>query len=385
MSWMQAKWVNNDGLDMSVFVPTKWISYLFTGGLVAVTLIFMALYALNGMTWLVACSCVSLAALAVSLYFVAKGPDLRYINVNYAEIVFFMVVNVAFLGTDYGFQLYCFGFVTSAMFMSLTAGSGGKVLWQSWLFIGLSAAYFLAVTLWFGFHEPLYSFNSPLIAMIVYILNATTTMASIVLFTTVYMITATNLGQRLTVAASHDELTGLFNRRGIYPIIEDAFESNAGRAGFCYFAMLDIDHFKNINDQFGHKCGDTVLQNVSAILTDYTHRCPELQVSRWGGEEFLLIYAALQDDVPEMTRPGEALEIGFERIGKLFEELRLEIGNSSVSVGETDLRCTATIGVADFAEGATADEALNLADKRLYDGKQAGRNRVILGPATQES
>jgi len=83
---------------------------------------------------------------------------------------------------------------------------------------------------WFEFNEPFHSFGNPLIATVVCVIHAATTLGCIVLFTTLHMIEAANLGQRPIVIANHGDLTQLLNRRGFYPAIEGAFENNAERA-----------------------------------------------------------------------------------------------------------------------------------------------------------
>lgn len=155
--------------------------------------------------------------------------------------------------------------------------------------------------------------------------------------------------------ASVDALTGLYNRRWL----DDAlprFVRRYGRSGepLCV-VMLDIDHFKSINDRHGHPTGDRVLASVAATLRQCLR--PGDMVARYGGEEFLLI-------LPNVDL--EAARGVAERIRAAVSELAIE-----------ELpRVTVSLGGALLEPGATADAVVAAADKALYASKATGRNRV---------
>ncbi|MDO4538137.1 MAG: GGDEF domain-containing protein [Coriobacteriales bacterium] len=364
MQGMEEGWIG-DELDMSAFVPTLRLSISFDCGLVLITLAYMALYFANGMTWLLVCGVICLLMLAVSFVYVFKGPDLRYVLVNIIEITFFMAANVMFLGTACGFQLYVFGFLASTMLLSLSAGGKGKVVLPTKILIAILVVFYAVITLWFGHNTPYYAFESQTTVDILLLFNSLTTMATIVLFTGVYMATAASLAERLEQAALHDTLTGLLNRRGFYPYVAKSYERNAGAKGRCCLAMLDIDHFKEINDTYGHDAGDAVLKHLAEVFGEYAKDWPGLHACRWGGEEFLLTYDFDKADEAHRRCP--------------FDELRETMANAVVVYDGQTIRWTVTIGVADYAEGTSPDDIISLSDKRLYQGKQAGRNRVVCG------
>jgi diguanylate cyclase (GGDEF)-like protein len=160
-----------------------------------------------------------------------------------------------------------------------------------------------------------------------------------------------------------DGLTGVYNRRYFEQRILEELERAGRYAGGLAVLMLDIDHFKRINDEFGHLLGDEVLRQLSAILTQQLRKVDV--VCRYGGEEFSIL-------VPQTT--------GEHALG-VAEKLRRVIADWSFPGVPSPV--TVSIGVADFPEnGATRDELVKAADAALYAAKQAGRNRVLAAAAS---
>lgn len=167
------------------------------------------------------------------------------------------------------------------------------------------------------------------------------------------------LTDELRTLATHDPLTRLLNRRGLVDGLDSHFRSRT--TGTAYVLIVDIDHFKRINDTYGHKAGDQVLVHVANALSN-TSRKGDL-ICRLGGEEFALI--ALDTD-----RAG-ALQLA-DRARIAIEQCEVPSPNP-----KQPIRCTATIGISDpFTSAQALDESLQQADKALYRGKTEGRNRV---------
>lgn len=168
--------------------------------------------------------------------------------------------------------------------------------------------------------------------------------------------------EKLELQANRDYLTGLSNRRHFLEQGEIEL-SRAKRYGNALsIFMLDIDHFKRINDTHGHKAGDLVLQKLSTVCQQ-TLRTVDI-VGRIGGEEFAVL-------LPE-TDAGQAAEVG--------ERLRENIANSNVILDAgLPLQFTVSIGIATLKDNSiNLDMLLNLADQALYDAKNSGRNRVCI-------
>ncbi len=162
----------------------------------------------------------------------------------------------------------------------------------------------------------------------------------------------------LRAMAARDPLTRLLNRRGLSEGLETYFRSRTTPPAHLF--MVDIDHFKRINDAHGHKVGDVVLCHVADVLRD-TARKGDL-TSRVGGEEFVTV----------------CLETDGAGAMRLAHRLRAAIEDHDVPIrGGASIRCTVTIGVSQgFASVDEFDRAMQQADAALYRGKEAGRNRV---------
>jgi diguanylate cyclase (GGDEF)-like protein/PAS domain S-box-containing protein len=167
------------------------------------------------------------------------------------------------------------------------------------------------------------------------------------------------LQEKLREQATHDALTGLYNRR----YLEESLSRElilAGRHGHPVSVIMgDIDHFKAVNDRYGHLGGDEVLRTFGDLLKRHV-RGSDIYC-RYGGEEFLLV-------LPRMS-----IEDAVERA----EQLCRAVAAAPVSYGESTLGITASFGVAAFPrDGRTGDELIAAADGALYTAKATGRNRV---------
>lgn len=155
--------------------------------------------------------------------------------------------------------------------------------------------------------------------------------------------------------ANSDPLTQLLNRRALYPIIE-VLLAEADERGPASLLLADIDHFKRINDTFGHNVGDETLQAFAALLRQTVRESD--QVGRWGGEEFLVILPGVSGDV--------ALEVA-RRV-----QQTVQVRPHSV-VGTI----TVSIGVSERVRGDTLQTWVARTDAALYQAKAGGRNQVV--------
>ncbi len=166
---------------------------------------------------------------------------------------------------------------------------------------------------------------------------------------------AVKLQQSLKFLISCDSLTGLLNRRACNLKLNEIYK-NSGE----FTAMIgDIDFFKMFNDKYGHFCGDEVLKTISSVFKSCIG--DNGFAARWGGEEFLII-----------IHSG-----GYEKAMEILKEIRKRIKERGVDNNGEKLEVTMTFGVQKFEPGLTAEEVINLADEKLYYGKNHGRNCVI--------
>ena len=168
--------------------------------------------------------------------------------------------------------------------------------------------------------------------------------------------------QQMEILAMRDGLTGLLNRRAIEEYAEAEFNLTLRKERVLSVIMLDIDHFKNINDRFGHNCGDHTLQQVAKILKEDLRIYD--RIGRWGGEEFILI-------LPD-TQLMDAAKVA-ERIRARTAEMEMSLEN-----GE-EFSVQISLGIASTAnQFSSLTKLIDAADQALYQAKQTGRNRVCI-------
>lgn len=161
--------------------------------------------------------------------------------------------------------------------------------------------------------------------------------------------------------ATTDTLTGLLNRRAFMDATGRELARSRRYSDKLSAVLLDVDHFKQINDRRGHATGDAVLATVGQLLTNALRSCDI--VARWGGEEFVLLL------------PSTSLE-GAEQVA---ERIREQLASARIQDSTGDLvPVTASFGVATYGDGETLEQLVDRADRAMYRAKSGGRNRVVL-------
>lgn len=178
------------------------------------------------------------------------------------------------------------------------------------------------------------------------------------------------LDRRLTHVAGHDPLTGILNRRNLIGAMDRIIDLCRKRKRSVSAIMIDLDHFKDINDEYGHVMGDAVLVKVADLLLNQ-FRATDC-VCRYGGEEFIIV-------LPECNEEGAF---------NCAERCREQIENATID-GEEPMRLGASIGVAELGQSESALQLIDDADNALLAAKKAGRNCVVkyssLPPKSQAS
>lgn len=154
-----------------------------------------------------------------------------------------------------------------------------------------------------------------------------------------------------------DPLTGVFNRRGIKQLSEHLLVSRNPQKFECCVVLVDVDHFKKINDTFGHNAGDQVLKEIAAALKNGTRSLDK--IGRWGGEEFLII-------CPNTT---------LEQALRLTEHIRQDINR--IGLAGSGIKISASFGIA-RVQNQNFENAIHNADEALYKAKRTGRNRTCV-------
>lgn len=165
--------------------------------------------------------------------------------------------------------------------------------------------------------------------------------------------------KKLEMLATTDPLTKLQNRRGMINHIESFVEETRNYGELLTIAIGDIDLFKHINDTYGHEAGDYVLETLAKIMKEFIDG--KGMVARWGGEEFLFSLEGINGDY------------AFEEVSKLLHLIE----RYEFLYNGTPIKVTMTFGLEEYDDSSGLDNVISKADKKLYMGKEQGRNRVI--------
>jgi two-component system, cell cycle response regulator len=183
----------------------------------------------------------------------------------------------------------------------------------------------------------------------------------------VYIVAGIQNQRRLSNA---DPLTGAFNRRFFDDYLPNELARASRYGAAVTLAMIDVDHFKQFNDRYGHAAGDRALRHLAQALERALRRSD--LVARYGGEEFVVI---LRESTAQQA---------FERMEHIRQSIAQESLTIDVAAGSLTTSVTISVGVASWPnDGITASALLAEADRRLFEAKAAGRNRVVGPPALQ--
>ena len=169
--------------------------------------------------------------------------------------------------------------------------------------------------------------------------------------------------------ATSDQLTGVANRRALYEAAELEFARYARKPRNISLLILDIDHFKKINDTYGHPVGDKVIRNLAMVMLKSVRSIDV--VARFGGEEFAVLLPSTDIDMAHV----------------IGERIRRNVEAELINIGEHQLSYRVSVGVAGVELGISGIEAMiEAADDAMYEAKHQGRNRVcVKRPAGDET
>ena len=262
------------------------------------------------------------------------------------------VLAVVLIGPDAGFQFYLIGVLLRG-FSSIHRSLTHKLLQGA-----VVVVFFILCDTWFAASQAAYTLPPETITWLRHF-NIIGVSAILGWTAHAHALAVKEAGDALRQIASSDPLTGLHNRRSITEIAHREFARSARKRHPLGVILCDIDHFKRVNDTWGHAAGDHVLECIAGLLQgmlrDYDH------LSRWGGEEFLVLLP--DTDAKTAAQIGERLRGAVESHLVMFEGQKIPL--------------TMTLGIAEFRIGENWHATVSRADEALYNGKQSGRNRVI--------
>lgn len=283
------------------------------------------------------------------------GTFVSYCILNVC-ILFWSIVNIYYFGWNIGVQHFLVVLLVF-VFFSKYRHERIKIAYVLFLFVLRLILYYYCRS-----HEPLTVLDADLNNAL-QVVNTFFIFLSLGLVSYLFSTTTQEMegklieyNRKLMKQANTDTLTGLYNRRRTMEYLESLLANAESQISIC---LCDIDHFKHVNDTYGHDIGDVVLTTISDTFR--TKLPPDTFISRWGGEEFLLIFPNMNGD-----EAGTALEILRQKIRELVFDGGTE--NFTVSL---------TYGLVEYDFHSDITTLLKEADEKLYIGKESGRDRVI--------
>ena len=267
------------------------------------------------------------------------------------EFLAFIIFASIILGFETGFHLLLIGLSVVSFFTTYFAKKTSAI--ESYIWVGLSSIIYVALVLVDHFNAPIFSIDSWLETTLM-ILHVTIVFVIITAFLTVFLKYATSLEKKIVNESRTDELTQISNRYGLYDFYEDIKDKSN-----TVLALFDIDDFKNINDTYGHVAGDYVLKTVAQLADNVID---DSFVCRYGGEEFVIM---IEDDMSEGY---------FKRL----EAFRKIIENQEFEFEKMKTHLTVTIGAVKYIDKIDLTKWVELADEKMYKGKNSGKNKTVI-------
>jgi diguanylate cyclase (GGDEF)-like protein len=290
-------------------------------------------------------------AIYIVAYYALKNRKNRIASLLiWVEVLAHAALGIILIGWESGFHYYLLMFIP-AICLSTSRR-------PAYVALMLLFGFYIGLDLLSWFIEPLQPINS-IALQIVHIFNLSVVFILFSYLSVFYLTTVRSAQKKLHVMATTDPLTGLFNRRYITYLADKKIYRNTTASHCIGILLIDIDHFKKINDEFGHEVGDSVLGKVAQILKSLL-RTQDL-IARWGGEEFLVI-------IPDM-------ELGASML--IAEQIRQGfVDYDWLAATENPVNPTISVGVSELNRSESLDSAIARADVALYKCKEKGRNRI---------
>jgi len=333
----------------SVIIKTCYIaniSYLLTH------VVYLILFLVSKVYPLVYVNIVSILLYCFCFYILKKKKYYPYALVCGNEILVYMSIASVFVGFDCGFHLCIIGLCVvsffSTYFAKVKRKIGNSIIWCL-----LSLAIVLGLFFYGVFGKPIYQIDQWL-RVTLYLFHTLAIFAFIGVYLSTFLRYAMNLEDRIILESRTDQLTQTHNRYDLYNYISLIENKND-----YVLSMFDIDDFKDINDKYGHICGDEILKEL-ANLAKKTFENDF--VSRYGGEEFIVI----------LKMDGD-INNAIERL----ESFRKYVENYEFIFENTKISLTITIGLEVYKNDEAIEEWIDSADDKLYYGKNNGKNKTV--------
>lgn len=281
------------------------------------------------------------------------------------EVVIHSCLATIAVGWNFGFMYYLASMIPVSFYLAFSIKAFRRRLIFPFVTAGVIFVAYMIILTVAHFMTPLFPNTAAGFRVFLTYMNIIIGLSVTFLFSALFAVEVNSMQlrmeseqERLEDEASYDPLTHFLNRRSMDERLNHTHRNAIINDVPYSLIMADIDHFKIFNDSYGHDCGDFVLQSISKIITAQIRS--KDSVSRWGGEEFLILV-------------NDSSEIAVE----VAERIRAAIETHEFNYEGKTLHVTITLGVSGYYSSAKVKTLIEIADKRLYKGKESGRNRVV--------
>ena len=234
---------------------------------------------------LVSYQCASSFLLLFAYSMLRQKKKWAYVLSLYIDIFLFMILAVIYLGWEYGFQQYCISFVASFIFTDFYMIRERKISTKTKVIVAMDVLLYIGLRLWTYEHPYVYAIDNKQLQIFFYLVNSLVGFSFLIMYLFIYSNTVHRLENSLIEMANVDPLTGISNRRRMQDMLKTVLDEYENQRYQTVIAMLDIDHFKKINDTYGHDVGNELLNSaVRAISMVYGSE----NLYRIGGDEFVV-------------------------------------------------------------------------------------------------
>lgn len=280
---------------------------------------------------------------------------------TYIEICLHTFVAIFALGRSNSFMCYNFVLIPVSYYVSYTSNTFKNKLLCPTILTGFNLLLTVGCNIYLTYYD-----GSSVVLLdnqraLLNCFNVTVSYLFIVIFSVFFVVDIRNQqsqlqrqNKQLNYYAKYDPLTAFLNRRSMDEKMVEYQKEDTEK--IC-IVLSDIDDFKNINDIYGHDCGDKVLVHICSIMQGLL---PDFELCRWGGEEFLFLWKGMENECRER-----------------MEYVRSAIEKTEFFYQGQKIKFTMTFGVQQHVPGVTMKETINQADAKLYRGKQSGKNCIV--------
>lgn len=323
-------------------------------------IVLMGIYVIIGHNCMIFVNIISILIYITQINACFKKPKV-YVPLTFFEIWFHMIFAVLSFGWTPSFQNWSFALI-AGFFLPVYSSDNDKITkLQSFIFaITIIITYFVISILIHIVNIPIAVTLDDVMSRVLFAINNIFSFVTITMFAIFYTNSSKRKEFELTRKADYDELTELYNRHAIIQVSKRISDDIVSSREKYNAAIIDIDFFKKVNDEYGHNSGDMVLKELASILKNHHD---ELIPARWGGEEFIVL---------------STIDISYNEFKKAMENLRIKISEHKFKIEKNKIiNITVSIGTTKVKKDQILSSALKVADENLYKAKESGRNKIV--------